>query len=206
MEIKKVTDSAFRKYGKVLDMDVTDLVAAMEKLPCPEDAVVYEPGDASLEALADTYKAFTEKVFGEMPIQIGYCNGHNQKLNALEYHRNSEINVGATDAILLVGWLPDVEDDFTYDSSKVEAFFLPKGCAVQIYETTLHYAPCGVDGNGFRVTIVLPKETNYPIEKSHEATGEDRLLAARNKWLIAHKDGGCGDDAFIGIKGENITV
>lgn len=205
MEIKKVTDPSFRKYGKVLDINVTELVEAMQALPCPSDAVVYEPGDASLEALP-VYEEFQRVVYGQMPVQVGYCNGTNQKMNAVEYHRCSEINVGATDAILLVGWLPDVKDDFTYDSSLIEAFFLPKGTAVQIYETTLHYAPCGIDGAPFRVTIVLPKETNYALETPHGATGEDRLLAARNKWLIAHKDGGCGDDAFVGIIGENVSV
>jgi len=29
---------------------------------------------------------------------------------------------------------------------------------------------------------------------------------AENKWLIAHKDGGCGDRAFIGLKGVNVSV
>ena len=43
------------------------------------------------------------KSFGEMEIQIGYCNGHNSMLNALEYHKSSEINVAATDAVLLLG-------------------------------------------------------------------------------------------------------
>jgi len=203
MEIKKVTDAAFRKYGKVLDIDVTELVEAMQSTPCPDD-VVYVPGDAALEALP-VYKVFQDEVYGEMPIQIGYCNGHNNLLNAVEYHRCSEVNVGATDMILLLGWLPDVQDDFTYDSSLIEAFLVPKGVAVMIYETTLHYAPCGVDGAGFRGVVVLPKETNYAIEKSHKATGEDRLLAARNKWLIAHEDAKI-DGAFNGIKGVNVSV
>ena len=45
-----------------------------------------------------------EKIFyGELPIQIGYCNGHNELLNAVEYHRSSEINLAATDAVLILG-------------------------------------------------------------------------------------------------------
>lgn len=88
--------------------------------------------------------------YGEMPVQIGYCNGHNSKLNALEYHRDSEINVAATDMILMLGLLTDVEKDHTYDTSKVKAFLVPAGTAVEVYATTLHYAPCGVDGKGFQ--------------------------------------------------------
>ena len=154
----------------------------------------------------------TKVAYGEMPIQIGYCNGHNSLLNALEYHRSSEINVAATDAILLVGCLADVEDDFTYDTSKVEAFLLPAGQAVELYATTLHYAPCGVNGAGFQVAIVLPKGTNYPLENKHadladgKATNEDALITATNKWLIGHAEGGLDEGSFIGLKGKNLNV
>ena len=71
-----------------------------------------------------------------MPIQIGYCNGHNTKLNALEYHRDSEINVAATDAVLMLGSLQDVKEDHTYDTSLVEAFSVPAGPAVEVFATT----------------------------------------------------------------------
>ena len=36
----------------------------------------------------------------------------------------------------------DVEADHTYDTSKMEAFLVPAGTAVEVYATTLHYAPC----------------------------------------------------------------
>ena len=51
MEIKKITDPAFRKYGKILTgIDFTGLVEEMQKTPCP-DNVIYEPSIAELEAL-----------------------------------------------------------------------------------------------------------------------------------------------------------
>ncbi len=204
MVVKKVTDPAFRKYGRILkDTDVTELIEKMQETPLP-DGVVYEPSVAMLEALP-VFGEFQKKVYGEMPVQIGYCNGHNKLLNAVEYHRSSEINVAATDMILMLGWQQDVKDDFTYETSMMEAFLVPKGIAVEIYATTLHYAPCGVDGAGFRVTVVLPRETNFPLQEKH-SEGEDKLLAARNKWLIAHKDGGCGDNAFVGLIGENLSL
>ena len=140
-----------------------------------------------------------------MPVQIGYCNGHNHKLNALEYHRSSEINVAATDAILLVGHQQDITPEFTYDTSLVEAFLLPKGTAVEVYATTLHYAPCSVGEQGFQVGIILPRGTNYPLEMTHEGW-EDSLLAATNKWLIGHPEGGLPEGSHIGLIGENITV
>lgn len=132
----------------------------MKDTPVP-DGVVYEPSVEVLEKLP-VKTEIQNVVYGEMPIQIGYCNGHNQLLNALEYHRDSEINVAATDAVLMLGSLQDVEADFTYDTAKVEAFLVPAGTAVEVYATTLHYAPCDEDGTGFQVAIILPKGTNYP--------------------------------------------
>lgn len=182
MKIFDVTDERFCKYGRVIkNIDFSSLVNGMSKTPVT-DEVVYEPCVEDLMALpvaAEIQRVF----FGELPIQIGYCNGHNTKMNAVEYHRSSEINVAATDAILLLGLEMDVEDDFTYDTAKIEAFFVPKGMAVELYATTLHYAPCQADENGFQVSVILPKGTNYPLDEVH-AGGEDALITAKNKWLI----------------------
>ena len=107
MKMFKVTDSAFRKYGKIVDnVDFTGLVEELKKTPCP-DHVVYEPSAEALEALP-VMEELSRVVYGEMPIQIGYCNGHNVMLNALEYHRDSEINVAAGDAVLMLGLRTDV--------------------------------------------------------------------------------------------------
>ena len=205
MNIQKVTDPSFGKYGKVVkNIDFSGLVQALnEKTPNPED-VVYEPSVEVLEALP-VFEELRTKTYGELPIQIGYCNGKNHLLNALEYHRSSEINVGGTDAILLVGLQSDITSEFTYDTSLVEAFFLPKGTAVELYATTLHYAPCSVDGAGFQVAIVLPKGTNLPLDEKHEGW-EDALITAKNKWLIGHAKGGLPEGSHIGLIGENISV
>ena len=88
MVIKKVTDAAFKKYGRVIDnIDFSDLLKKLEETPCPDD-VVYEPSVEMLESLP-VFEEIKSKAYGELPIQIGYCNGHNYKLNALEYHRSS---------------------------------------------------------------------------------------------------------------------
>ena len=94
MKIQNVADASFRKYGKVLEgYDFSALIREMKHTPVPED-VIYVPSVEELEAL-EVEKTLTNKAFGGLPIQIGYCNGHNKKLNAVEYHRNSEINVGS---------------------------------------------------------------------------------------------------------------
>mgnify|MGYP001047315184 FL=1 len=205
MKVYNVADPKFRRYGQVLQgYDFTELLKKMEDTPLPAD-VVYEPSAEALEALP-IYKQFSSQGYGEMPIQIGYCNGNNHKLNAVEYHRDSELNIAATDLILLLGHQEDVEEDFTYDTSKIEAFLLPAGVGVELFATTLHYAPCNANDGGFKDVVVLPKGTNYPLPAAHTAGGEDALLAATNKWLIGHEEGGLPEGSFIGLRGENITV
>lgn len=187
MKIQKVTDPAFRKYGQVLEgYDFTGLIKEMKHTPVPED-VIYVPSVEELEAL-DIMKDLQNKGYGGLPVQIGYCNGHNKKLNAVEYHRNSEINVAVTDLVLLIGHQQDIELDHTYDTSKIEAFLVPAGTGIEVYATTLHYAPCHVNEGGFQCVVVLPKGTNTDLTFQTEKTGEDSLMTAKNKWLIAHED------------------
>ena len=204
MKIQKVTDPAFRKYGQVLEgYDFTGLIKEMKHTPVPED-VIYVPSVEELEAL-DIMKDLQNKGYGGLPIQFGYCNGHNKKLNAVEYHRNSEINVAVTDLVLLIGHQQDIEPDHTYDTSKIEAFLVPAGTGIEVYATTLHYAPCHVNEGGFQCVVVLPKGTNTDLTFQTEKTGEDSLMTAKNKWLIAHEDAKIAG-AFNGLKGENITI
>ena len=204
MEIFSVRDEKFRKYGKVWDnIESTKLLIGMEHTPLPED-VIYVPSVEELEAVPEA-QAFQNRVFGGLPIQIGYCNGNNHKLNAVEYHRNSEINIAVTDMILLLGWLPDVTDEFTYDTSKIEAFMVPAGTVVEMYETTLHYAPCNAAEGGFKCIVILPKITNTDIDFALATEGEDTLMTAKNKWLIAHEDAAI-EGAFNGLRGENISL
>ncbi len=206
MEIRKVTDPSFAEYGKVVTgYDVSELLEAMkEKTPLPDD-VVYVPSVKELEELAVS-KQMQKNLYGQLPIQVGYCNGHNRKLNALEYHRNSEINVAVTDLVLLIGRQQDIEADYTYDTSKVAAYLVPAGTVIEVYATTLHYAPCHTEEGGFRCVVILPAGTNTDLDPVDEVFAEDKLLFAKNKWLIGHAEGGLDAGAFIGLKGENITL
>ena len=205
MTVRKVTDPAFKAYGRIITgYDFSGLLKAMEQTPLPED-VIYIPSLPEMEALPAA-KELENGVYGQMPIQIGYCNGHNKKLNAVEYHRDSEVDIAVDDLILILGKQQDIEEDHTYDTSKMEAFLVPAGTAVEVYATTLHYAPCHVKDEGFRCVIVLPKDTNLDMEPVEVKDPEDRLLFARNKWLIGHAQGGLPEGAFIGLKGENLSV
>ena len=204
MKIQKVTDPAFRRYGKVLEgYNFGPLLKEMKHTPVPED-VVYVPSAEELEAL-DVEKELKNRAFGGLPVQIGYCNGHNKLLNALEYHRDSEINIAATDAVLMLGKQEDITPDMTYDTSKVVAFLVPAGTAVEVYATTLHYAPCDPDGTGFKVAVVLPRGTNEALKSEHKGGVEDSHLTAVNKWLLGHPEGVNEGDP-LGLIGENLSL
>lgn len=205
MKIQNITDVSFRAYGRVLEgYDFGELLREMKHTPMPVDEVIYVPSVRELEALP-IEEELKNRAYGGLPIQIGYCNGNNKKLNAVEYHRSSELDIAVSDVILLLGKQQDIAEDFTYETEKAEAFFVPAGTGVEFYATTLHYAPCTAGEDGFRCVIVLPKGTNTELEFTRAEEKEDRLITAKNKWLIAHEEAGIAG-AFCGLKGENISV
>ena len=206
MDIFNINDSKFKKYGRVIKgYDCSELIKEMAKLPLPND-VVYVAAEPKLESLK-IFEEIQNREFGGLPIQLGYCNGNNVLLNAVEYHRSSEINIAATNLILLLGSQQDIDSEqFTYDTSLIEAFFIPAGSMIEVYATSLHYAPCNAGKVGFRCAVVLPRGTNLQLETKQHLF-EDRLLFAKNKWLIAHPETDLGQQgAFVGLIGKNIMV
>ena len=206
MKLYSVSDPAFRSYGKVLEgYDTTALVAAMQTVPMPASGTAYEPSIDALEACG-IFDEMRDRAYGGMPIQIGMCWGYNTKLNCLEYHRDSEVNVGETDFVLLLAKEDEIEDGML-DTAKVKAFRVPAGVAVEVYATTLHYAPCQTEKTGFRVAVVLPKGTNTEKPAFEPKNEEDTWMTARNKWLLAHPDSSeAASGAYIGLTGENIDI
>ncbi len=203
MQIKSIVDPCFKKYGRVLDIKLPETLENLAKTE-NSDGVVYVASEKTLENTSE-FELIQNSVFGGMPIQIGYCNGVNNALNAVEYHRDSEINITGTEAIFMVGLQTDIADDFTYDTSKIEIFKADAGMVVELFATTLHFAPCSVDGKQFKVAVVLPKGTNTDAPNLSGVFAEDKLMTHKNKWLIAHKDANI-DGAFIGLVGENIKI
>ena len=122
--MKQVTDKEFAVYGRVLDVDVKEFVDVMKEVPVVSEGTMYEPSVGAFEDLP-LAKTLEQESFGFLPIEFGHCSGYNNKLNALEYHRSSEIDIAATDLILLVGRQQDIDlSSYTYDTARVEAFFV----------------------------------------------------------------------------------
>jgi len=132
MKIYSVLDPEFKAYGQVvtgLDDAVAEILTALETTPLPE-AVGYVPTDPVLQNLPAA-EVIRDHCYGGMPTQLGWCNGHNTMLNALEYHRDSEFNLGTEDFILLLGLQADIKDGIL-DTDTIKAFRCPKGVLIEV--------------------------------------------------------------------------
>lgn len=177
IKIFDIKDDEFKKYGRIIKTDASDIISEASKLSFPKKGTQYIP---SVKELENLYSLSEE--FGYMPTQTGICHGFNNRMNALEYHKSSEINIAVTDMILILGHICDLKGK-EYQSKNVKAFLLRKGDAVELYSTTMHFCPCQVRDEGFSCIVVLPKFTNEVLDKK----AEDNLLFKKNKWIICHE-------------------
>lgn len=206
VKVLSVFDEAFAPYGRVVTgYDFSGLIAHMEQnTSIPENGNVYVPSVPEMEA-DPVFERMQNVLYGGMPIQIGYCNGRNTTYNGFEYHKGSEINIAVTDFMLVLGhsWLIK---DGTYRVEDAQPFFVKKGTAIEMYQTTLHLSPCRVCDEGFKGIVVLPRGTNTPWPHGEDIPeGEAKLLLQRNKWVIAHpeREPLIKQGAFPGLLGEN---
>ncbi len=192
----------FKKYGRVLDIDTAEIVSECEKTERPESGSQYMMSVPELENLNCSEK-IKELAFGGCKAQIGLCHGYNSMMNALEFHKSSEINVAVTPLVLLLGLEYEMSGN-EYAAENIRAFYLEKGDAVEVYGTSLHFCPCQTEDGGFSCVVVLPEGTNNVLDKA----SDDKLLFRKNKWLICHEDNRALIDrgAYPGIHGENYKV
>ncbi|WP_347862038.1 DUF4867 family protein [Salimicrobium sp. PL1-032A] len=205
LKITHVDDPSFLSYGKIVkDFPFSAFIDIMTDIPVPEQGNKYITSEEKLDSYA-LNKLISKSYYGSMEIQIGYCNGKNSNLGGLEFHKGSEINVAITDMVLLLGHINDMEEN-SFNTDYLKAFYVPKGYAIEMYQTTLHLAPCKVTDEGFKCVVILPKDTNTNLDPEERTT--DPLLFKKNKWLIAHEEHKdfVAQGAHAGIVGPNIFV
>lgn len=203
MPIDHISSTAFQAYGRQLTIsNLQPLLARLTALPRPTKGTRYVAHNQDLAAYSAS-RVLSQRVFGGLPTESGYCLGDNHRLNCLEYHSSSEINVAESDFILWLGKRQDIRPDQTYDTSQLHAFYVPQGSVIELYATTLHFAPITPPGNsGFTCGVILPQGTNQPLHHPHPT---DPLLFAQNKWLIAHPEAH-KSGAFVGLIGPNPSL
>ena len=202
LRIYSVHDEEFKKYGRVYDVDTSEIVETCENISLPETGSSYQLSVDELENL-ESSAMLREVAFGGCEAQIGLCMGYNTQMNAMEFHKSSEINIAVTPLVVLLGLSYEMEGN-KYDSSKVKAFYLERGTMIEIFGTTMHFCPCQVSDSGFSNVVVLPKDTNALLDKP----SKDELLFKKNKWLICHEknDNLIKIGVFPGIYGENHII
>lgn len=203
LKIYRTSDPEFVPFGYVInDIDADAFIEASKKADEVKEGSLYV-AEADYFKDLDAAKDVEIKYFGELPAQAGYCYGYSNKLNAVEWHKSSEINVATTDLILFLGSVQDIVDR-KIDSSKIKAFYVEKGEVIEVYATTLHFCPCQVSEEGFGAVVVLPKGTNVPLEGEYE----DKLMFRKNKWILSHVDneGLIARGVIPGVTGENFEV
>lgn len=180
LTIYTIHDPEFVPYGTpITDVDTSEIVRAGEMILLAGGGG-YKASVPEFEAL-QIHNIIRDRFFGQMPAQTGFVWGKNNKMNALEWHKNSEINVAVDDIVLLLGQLDEIEDGM-YHSDKVKAFYLEKGEMAEVYATSLHFTPCTVKKSGMGAVVGLPLGTNTALERP----ATDRFLRNKNKWLICH--------------------
>ncbi len=233
LAIRDLADSRFGRFGRVLLEDFSELAELADRITdIDPQANRYVASCADLEA--SPYIERLGLYFGLADIQIGYCNGPNSRLNAVEWHKSAEIDIAVTDLALLLGSRADIDESGHIDSSLLTCFFVPRGAAIELLPEVLHFSPCRAHPEGFKSIIVLPRGTNDALPSgfapkaplnaqlaappraavslgappSAELVPEARFLFMKNKWLIAHPERKplVEKGAFVGILGENIEV
>lgn len=201
-----VHDDRFKPYGRVLGGRDEALSAAMAATELPDEGNMYKASVEALEAVPCMAR-IRRAAFGEMDVQAGFCNGRGFTLNALEYHKCSEVNYTTTGLVLLLALQSDIADG-RLDSSSVVGFYLPPETLVEIFSGTLHFAPCRVSPEGFNCLVVLERGVNSPLDSVDTAApGEEKMLWMRGKWMLCHPDSPQKQKgAYVGIDGENLKI
>lgn len=208
----------FHKYGELLLPDETVHEALLQlkeymlnETEIPHEGNVYVAGDPSMEALS-IHDYFVQR-FGGIQVQSGYCNGKNQQLGALEYHKSPELIYAVTSCILLLGHPDDLETSVDdrgkprkhFDSANCIGLYLEEGQFIELHPGILHFAPIRVNSEGFKTAIILPASTNTNVSKGNE---RHSMLFKKNKWLIAHEDRKdlLNQGAYHGLYGKNYFI
>ena len=204
--VLSVNDPAFAAYGRVISgYDFSELISYLEDhTEIPESGNTYVASVPEMERLP-VMERIQAVFYGGMSVEAGYCNGRNTTYNGFEYHKGSEINVAVTDLMLVLGHVWLIRDN-TYRVEDAQVFFVERGAAIELYQTTLHLSPCRVSDDGFKAVVILPRGTNTPLQSRLESDDpESRLLLQTNKWVIAHpeREPLIRQGAFPGLLGEN---
>lgn len=162
--MKSVTEEAFRPYGRVLPLETKEFCEVLKAIEIPAEGTVYEPSVAAFEALP-LFKELTEKTYGEMPtearpLQRPQRGPQCARVSPLVGNRHRGDGSRA-DGRPPAGHRPG-DADVRHEQGRV--LLRASWHGRRAYATTLHFAPCGIDGQEFRCGVALPRGTNEALK------------------------------------------
>ena len=191
-----VFDEKFSRYGEVVNQfDFTGGVELMKGVQV--DKGIKQTESARELECRKVFEEVQEKLFNGKEIQVGWCLGHNHKINMVEYHKTCQLFITASDCVMFFGEKKNMEFNQVYNTKYMEGFFIPKGTALKINPEVLHCTPCNINSYGFKVISVNVRHTNEPLEIQ---TGD-----RKDRTLFANREAGV-EGAFCGLKGDTIAV
>ena len=170
-----LTDDAFSAYGHIISgIPAAELESAMLALPMPAKGFVYQPREDTLHALLG-FAGWGTRLLADMPYQLGYCLGENERCSVLARHGGSTFVYGLTAFDLLLA------SRAKGPAGSVRCT-IPSGTFVELYGDTLRSAPLGRD---MRILVIQPYATNTEFSASSLSDGE---VTARNTWTYIVKE------------------
>lgn len=207
LTIVGVEDPSFASYGCVhKSVQLPGMREFLYQIEQTEPEY-YVPSEARIECLPEATQ-IADEIFGQGSCQIGWYYGRGDKLNAVEYHKCSEVLYEYEPCVLIVGHVWDIADNKVH-SDTMKLFYVPANCCVELYATTLHYAPVRACQAPVMQIVAQSKDTNTPLLKPVAGDMEaNPMLLQRNKWVLGHPEAAelLGPQACLGILGDNIQV
>lgn len=209
--ILSVNDDSFKRFGTIhKSFKVDSLLKYLDQNNNVSDEVVYIPDVVELRKdFASEINPIIQEIYAGMDVQVGRCLARNNTLNALEFHFGSEVYITATDMIMLLGLDEDISwPEGTYDTSKIKAFYAPRGSVIELKGGCLHFVGINVyHEQGINLIVTLLKDTNSKIDLKVEKQGKNKLLIAKNTWFLAHPESKQFKEAgfHLGLTGENMS-
>lgn len=208
-QILTLDDPKFAQYGVVYhqyDQYLPTITKTMDLVEIPATGSGYVPSFKQLEALPEIQK-MSRDVYAGMPTQAGQTVGHVDSFSAIEYHTCSELNIMLNDVIMVLGKRQTLDQTGEFNpNNDGDIFFVPKNTVIELYNSTLHYAPIEVTKGGFKVIVILEKGTNEDLPKGFVTS--NKRIVKQGKFQVVHQSrtDKIAAGAVVGVTGKLITL
>ena len=186
MQYVSVFDPAFSAFGRLLPgCDTAGLEQVLFARRQPEEGMtlVSRFADPRLRLTANALK---KQLVGDAPASAVLYSGRNTRPRRLLRSSYGAYLIGAYDFVLLVASKDEVSRR-RLGPEQLTAFFVPGCVLIELYDTTLHCAPCHThDRDGMNVLVIRPAG---PLRKKarQETTALTRRIAP--KLVSPRRDG-----------------